>query len=206
MANKYVNFISDEHFLSCVANLHKTYLKAKNKITKRNFYANKVDTIKLTFDAKFNAINEVSLIEAEILRQIDKSINNSIGTFHEQILGGVKGFEMGKLSGYDIKAVDNTLFALFTFQKLSKNIEDAIFEKLAIQANIFKDSNCYFVDFTLENNYSEKMIISNDESKISHKRVFKISADKFYSLLTKKDNALNDLHEKLIEFSLKDIK
>jgi len=70
-----------------------------------------VDTIKLTFDAKFSDINEESLIQAEILRQIDKSINNSIGTFHEQILGGIKGFEVENLSGLDIKVKDNTLFA-----------------------------------------------------------------------------------------------
>ena len=111
MANKYVNFISDEHLLMCIDNLHKSYLKAKNNISKKTFYANKVDTIKLTFDSKFNGISEDNLIQAEILRQIDKSINNSIGTFHEQILGGIKGYEVGKLSGFDIKATDNTLFA-----------------------------------------------------------------------------------------------
>ena len=111
MANKYVDFISDEHLLNCVANLHKSYLKAKNNVSKKSFYSNKVDTIKLTFDSKFNNIDEEDLIQSEILRQIDKSINNSIGTFHEQVLGGIKGFEVGKLSGFDIKANDNTLFA-----------------------------------------------------------------------------------------------
>ena len=104
MANKYVNFISDEHFLNCIENLHSSYVKAKEKITKKKFYNNKIDTIKLTFDTKFNSIDEESIIETEILRQIDKSINNSIGTFHEQILGGIKGFEVGKLSGFDIKS------------------------------------------------------------------------------------------------------
>ncbi len=90
MKNKHVNFISDDHLLSCIGNLHnKAYLKAKNNITKKNFYTNKVDTIKLTFDSKFNDIDEESLITSEILRQIDKSINNSIGTFHEQVLGGI---------------------------------------------------------------------------------------------------------------------
>jgi hypothetical protein len=72
MKNKYLNFISDKHLLSCIANLHKSYLRAKNNITKKNFYSNKVDTIKLTFDSKFNSIDEGSLIQAEILRQIDK--------------------------------------------------------------------------------------------------------------------------------------
>ena len=107
----YLNFISDEHFLKCISNLHDAYVRAKNNVTKENFYSNKVDTIKLTFDAKFNDISEESLIQAEILRQIDKSINNSIGTFHEEILGGIEGYEIGKLSGFDIKAVDDTLFA-----------------------------------------------------------------------------------------------
>ncbi len=111
MKNKYLNFITDEHLLSCIANLHNAYLKAKNNITKKSFYSNKVDTIKLTFDSKFNDIDEEKLIQSEILRQIDKSINNSIGTFHEQILGGIKGYEAGNLSGYDIKATDDTLFA-----------------------------------------------------------------------------------------------
>ena len=63
MKNKYLNFISDEHFLNCIANLHSAYIKAKNNISKKSFYSNKVDTIKLTFDSKFNDIDEEKLIE-----------------------------------------------------------------------------------------------------------------------------------------------
>ena len=95
MANKYLNFITDEHLLSCIENLHKSYLKAKANVSKKKFYKNKIDTIKLTFDAKFNNLDEETLIKTEINRQIDKSINNSIGTFHEEILDGIEGFEMG---------------------------------------------------------------------------------------------------------------
>jgi hypothetical protein len=90
MKNKYVGFVSDAHLLACIGNLYDAYQRAKNNISKKNFYSNKVDTIKLTFDSKFNDIDEEKLIQTEILRQIDKSINNSIGTFHEQVLGGIK--------------------------------------------------------------------------------------------------------------------
>ena len=62
MKNKYLDFISDKYLLECITNLHKAYLKAKNNITKENFYKNKIDTVKLTFDSKFNGINEKSLI------------------------------------------------------------------------------------------------------------------------------------------------
>ena len=197
MKNKYVDFISDEHFLDCVANLHNAYLKAKNNISKKNFYTNKVDTIKLTFDAKFNDLDEESLIQAEILRQIDKSINNSIGTFHEQVLGGIKGFEIGNLSGYDIKAKDDTLFAVFKFDAISKIIEDCIFEKLSKDAQVFKKAKFYFVDFTTDENKYEKWIIGNEEYKVSHKNVFKISIKNFYSLLCQNDYALDNLLEKI---------
>lgn len=76
MANKYVDFISDEHFLKCINNLHNSYVRAKGNITKRRFYNNKIDTFKLIFDSQFNNRNEKSVIKTEILRQIDKSINN----------------------------------------------------------------------------------------------------------------------------------
>lgn len=140
MANKYVNFISDKHLLTCVENLHKSYLKAKNNISKKSFYTNKVDTIKLTFDAKFNGINEDDLIQSEILRQIDKSINNSIGTFHEQILGGIKGFEVGNLSGFDIKASDYTLFADIKnkHNTMNSSSAEALFQKLARYADDYQ--------------------------------------------------------------------
>ncbi len=197
MKNKYVNFISDEHLIRCIGNLHRAYLKAKMNITKQNFYSNKVDTIKLTFDSKFNGIDEESLIQAEILRQIDKSINNSIGTFHEQILGGVEGFELDDLNSFNIIAKDKTLFALFHFEEISEKIKEAIFEKLSMHANIYKYSKCYFVDFHTNNTFCEKLVISKEESTISHSRVYKISSNKFYALLTKNEEALSGLGENL---------
>jgi Eco47II restriction endonuclease len=156
MENKYVNFISDEHLLKCVANLHKAYLKAKNNVSKKSFYTNKVDTIKLTFDSKFNDIDEESLIQSEILRQIDKSINNSIGTFHEQILGGIEGFEVGVLSGYDVKATDESLFADIIVDDLPYKYEEFAFNKLAERARFSKDSTCYLVMLSSENSFCKK--------------------------------------------------
>ncbi len=69
MGNKYVDFVSDEHFSKCIENLHASYVKAKEKISKQKFYLNKIDIIKLTFDAKFNKIDEESIIETEIKKE-----------------------------------------------------------------------------------------------------------------------------------------
>lgn len=199
MANKYVNYISDEHFLNCVKKLHQSYLKAKNNISKKSFYTNKVDTIKLTFDSKFNEIKEEDLIQSEILRQIDKSINNSIGTFHEEILGGINGYEIGNLSGFDIKAKDNTLFADIKnkHNTMNSSSAEALFQKLARYANDYKTAKCYWVQILAKGSFNELWKGEINGKEYSHSRVFKISGDQFYALLTGNEDALFQLYKAL---------
>lgn len=205
MKNKYVNFITDDHLLECVGNLHNAYLKAKNNITKKNFYSNKVDTIKLTFDSKFNGIDEESLIQAEILRQIDKSINNSIGTFHEQILGGIKSFEIGNLSGFDIKAKDDSLFADIKnkHNTMNSSSAEALFQKLARYANDYKKAKCYWVQILAKGSFCELWTGEINGKEYSHSRVYKISGDQFYALLSKQEDALFKLY-KALPIAIKD--
>ncbi|MDC0652210.1 Eco47II family restriction endonuclease [Flavobacteriaceae bacterium] len=199
MTNKYLSFISDEHLLSCIENLHKSYLKAKANVSKKKFYKNKIDTIKLTFDAKFNNLDEEALIKTEINRQIDKSINNSIGTFHEEILDGIEGFEMGNLSGFDIKATDNTLFADIKNKHNTMNSSSAesLFQKLANYADTYKKAKCYWVQVLAKNSFNEKWYGEINGKEYSHSRVYKISGDQFYKLLSGKENALFELYQVL---------
>lgn len=199
MANNYVEFISDEHFLHCIGNLHNAYLKAKKNLTKKHFYSNKIDTIKLTFDAKFNDIDEETLIKSEILRQIDKSINNSIGTFHEQILGGIEGFEVGNLSGYDIKASDNSLFADIKNKHNTMNSSSAesLFQKLARYADDNKNAKCYWVQILAKNSFVELWKGDINHKEYGHSRVYKISGDQFYAELSGQEDALLQLYKAL---------
>ena len=199
MTHNYLSFISDEHLLLCIENLHNSYLKAKANISKKKFYSNKIDTIKLTFDSKFNNLDEETLIKSEIARQIDKSINNSIGTFHEQILGGINGYEIGNLSGFDIKATDNTLFADIKNKHNTMNSSSAesLFQKLANYADTYKKAKCYWVQILAKNSFTEKWQSEINGKEYSHSRVYKISGDQFYKLLSGNENALFELYEVL---------
>lgn len=174
-------------------------MKAKNNISKKSFFSNKVDTIKLTFDSKFNNIDEESLIQSEILRQIDKSINNSIGTFHEQVLGGIKGFEIGKLSGFDIKAKDDTLFADIKnkHNTMNSSAAEALFQKLSRYANDYKKAKCYWVQILAKGSFSELWTGEINGKEYSHSRVYKISGDQFYALLSGQDDALFQVYKSL---------
>ncbi len=197
MANKYLNYISDEHLFNCIENLHNSYLRAKANITKSKFYKNKIDTVKLTFDYKFNEIDEETLIKTEIKRQIDKSINNSIGTFHEQILGGIKGYEMGNLSGFDIKSMDDTLFADIKNKHNTMNSSsgESLFQKLAKYADTYKTAKCYWVQILAKSSFIENWKGDINGKEYSHSRVYKISGDQFYKLLSGEGDALFQLYK-----------
>ena len=159
MANKYLSFVSDEHLLKCVANLHKSYINKKNNVTRKSFYENKIDTIKLTFDSKFNDIEEGDLVETELLRQIDKSINNFIGTFHEEVLGAVAAYENGRSRGYDIWALDDTLFAEIKnkYNTMGSGSQESVFQKLARFADDHKQAKCYCVQIWEKKSFYQKM-------------------------------------------------
>lgn len=199
MAHKYLNFISDEHFLWCIENLYSSYIKARQGISKKKFYSNKIDVFKLSFDASFNGVSEETILEHEIMRQIDKSINNSIGTFHEQILGGIDSYEMGNLSGYDIRAVDNTLFADIKnkHNTMNSSAAESLFQKLARYADDHKKANCYWVQVLAKASFCEHWAGDINSKEYSHSRVFKISGDKFYALLTGEEDAYFKLYKAL---------
>jgi hypothetical protein len=205
MKNQYVSFISDEHLLKCISILYQSYLKAKMNISKKHFYSNKVDTIKLIFDSKFSEINEENLIQSEILRQIDKSINNSIGTFHEQILGGIKGYEVGKLSGFDIKAKDDSLFADIKnkHNTMNSSSAEALFQKLARYADTYKKAKCYWVQILAKGSFKEPWCGEINGKEYNHSRVYKISGDQFYAMLSGQDDALFQLYQSL-PFAIED--
>jgi len=199
MENSYLNYITDKHLLTCIANLHRSYTKAKHSISRQKFYDNKIDTVKLTFDSLFNEIDQESLVETELLRQIDKSINNFIGTFHEEILGGITGYSIGKLSGFDIKANDDTLFADIKnkHNTMNSSAAESLFQKLAKYADTYKKANCYWVQILAKGSFNEKWAGIINGKEYSHSRVHKISGDRFYALLTNQDDALYQLYKVL---------
>lgn len=195
----YTNFITDQHLLECISTLYNAYLNAKNKISKRKFYSNKIDSFKLTFDAKFNGLSEKELIEVEIKRQIDKAVNNAIGIFHEDILGGIHGFERGNFDGYDIKATDNSLFADIKNKHNTMNSSSAelLYQKLERFATEYSNAKCYWVQIWAKDSFNEPWVTSFKNRKYEHPNVYKISGDQFYYLLSGQKDALFQLYKVL---------
>jgi hypothetical protein len=199
MKNKYVKFVTDDHLLHCIGNLHESYKKANLNATLESFYSNKVDAFKLTFDSRFNDTSEEKLVQSEVWRQIDKSINNAIGTFHEEILGGINGYLSEKNAGYDIRAENCTLFADIKnkHNTMNSSAAESLFLKLADLADRNKNAKCYWVQILGKNSFCEKWEANINGKEYSHSRVFKITGDLFYAKLSEDPEALFKLYQAL---------
>lgn len=185
--------------MGCIKNLYESYLKAKLNVTKKEFYKNKIDAFKLTFDSNFNDLDEIAILKSEMIRQIDNSINNSIGTFHAQILGGIDGYETGVLTGFDIKANDDTLFAEIKnkHNTMSSSASEPAFQRLARFADDNRISKCYLVQILAKKSLNEKWEAIINGKEYSHSRFYKISGDQFYFLLTGQETAFFNLYQVL---------
>ena len=56
-------------------------------------YKNIVDPFSALFDASYQGISLSQWLELEKTRQIQKTFQNEIGSFHQQILGSIDGWE-----------------------------------------------------------------------------------------------------------------
>ncbi|MGV0947539.1 Eco47II family restriction endonuclease [Empedobacter falsenii] len=198
MKNKYVNFISDEHLLNCIDKLYNSYLKAKENLTKETFYKNKIDVFKLTFDAKFNNTSENDIIKNEIIRQVDKTITNHIGTFHENLLSGIKNFE--KLpTGCDLKSTDNKIFIELKNKYNTVKGEDSrsIFTKLKELTDKNPGSKGYYARILDTKKTNKNWELSYKKTKYKDDSIYIISGDELYKLMTGDDNALINLYRAL---------
>ncbi|STY95896.1 Eco47II family restriction endonuclease [Moraxella atlantae] len=93
-----LGFISDEAIFQHVK---QTVEKYRSIITLNDFQRNIIDPIKLTFDAKIYQQSWSEIIESEVIRQLDKSNNNHIGYFHQNLFQYIDGWHV-PLVGFDV--------------------------------------------------------------------------------------------------------
>ena len=198
MANKYVDFISDKHLIECISELYEKYYNAKISFTKKNLYKNKIDIFKMLFDKKFNNLSDEQLIKREIERQVDRTIVNAIGTFHERILAGVKGFKKVD-AGIDIKSKNNKIFIELKNKHNTVKGEDSksIFTKLLGEIEKHPNSKAYFARILDTKSTHKEWYFTHKKIEYSNENIFIISGDQLYKIVTGKDNSLIELYRVL---------
>jgi hypothetical protein len=193
-------------------NIVKTLLEKSSKIKKsgkKNFHKNVIDPFSTVFQMTGFDMSLDSWREAELARQTQKSLQNHVGTFHQNILGSVEGWanlKIGKVLDIvnkekliiaEIKNKYNTV----TGGKLANlyySLENIVMHK----ASIYRDYTAYFVQVVpgRQEKFNRPFTPSDKEKGAPcplNEKVREVDGATFYALVTGSETALFDLFKVL---------
>lgn len=196
MRNYNLGFISDEDIYEHVRT---TVLQYRRHIDLDSFNKNIIDPIKLTFDAKIYGQTVQQTIETECLRQIDKTNNNRIGYFHQNVFkyagGGWEVPENGDKGGFDVVNEKLHIFVEMKNKHNTMNAASSSDTYVKMQNKILHDdkATCMLVETIAKQSQNITWALSVNENgrkqHYSHERIRRVSIDKFYEIVFKDSTA-----------------
>lgn len=191
-----LGFISDQRIFDHVK---ETVMKYRFGISLDEFNSNLVDPIALTFNSKVYRQSIEAVLENEILRQIDKSNNNHIGYFHQNIFKYLNDKWHCPEKGYDIVNLEKQIFVEMKNKHNTMNSSSSQQTYIRMQNTILKfpAAKCYLVEVIATKSQDVVWKISLDGTPVSDERIRRVSIDKFYEIVTGDKVAFRKLCEKL---------
>lgn len=190
MKNYNLGYISDEDIFQHVKD---TVAQYRRSINLRQFNKNIIDPIKLTFDSKIYGQTMVQTIESECIRQIDKTNNNRIGYFHQNLFkyagNGWIVPDNGDKGGFDVLNDELHIFVEMKNKHNTMNRSSSSDTYVKMQNKILKDdqATCMLVETIAKRsqNIAWRLTINkNGQTEYySHERIRRVSMDKFYELV-----------------------
>ncbi len=99
----YLKFISDKNLITAVKKVVNTLEKATDEVEEK-FYSNVIDPFSALFHATTLEMSFDEWTELEKSRQVQKTFQNAIGNFHQDILGSIHGWtNLGTGKGLDVE-------------------------------------------------------------------------------------------------------
>jgi len=208
MANKYVDFVSDEEFLECVQHVCNAYPEDVEEINLEQLKRNVIDPVKQSFDIFAGKINYQDWLQNENLRQNDKTLNNAIGEFHQKLLGKVNGWidlGVGDDTKLDLRKDDNTIFIELKnkYNTMNSDATDKCRDKLEKAIKEHPNAVAYW-GFIISNNGSSGEVVWIKKGRTENPKIKKIWGKRIYSLVTGKENALEQVW-KALPLAIKDL-
>jgi len=196
LRNYGLSFISDEDLYN---HTKETVEKYRFQVDLAKFNKNLIDPIKLTFDSKVYDRDIKSVIESEIVRQMDKSNTNHIGYFHQNIFNHLGDGWSVPIKGYDIVNVDEHYYVEMKNKHNTMNSSSSQKTYMRMQHTLLNDpdATCMLVEVIARNSQNIVWNISLDGSPVSNERIRRVSMDRFYELVTGKRTAFKELCEQL---------
>lgn len=198
-------YISDQDFLREVRHILDVAQSAMDA-SDEQIYANVIDPFSAVVDAMRQDVSISDWLRLERARQIQKTMQNELGNFHQRVLGSVDGWEdLGTGSVLDLVNNDKKIIAEVKnkHNTTKGNHKREIYEDLSSRINsshkgyvgyyveiIRKAKHPFDKPFTPPDNRTNKHMPTN-------KSIRKIDGRSFYALATGIPNAIDLLYEAL---------
>lgn len=177
-----LGFISDNDIYQHVKNTVEAY---RREITLEQFNDNIIDPIKLTFDAKVYGKTIQQAVEDECFRQIDKSNTNKIGYFHQNLFRYAGNGWVVRSVGFDVENDSLHIYVEIKNKHNTMNSSSSQKTYMKMQSKLLDDdeATCYLVEVISKHSRDDAWRISLDGKPCEHKKIRRMSMDKFYSLV-----------------------
>jgi len=204
----YLEWISDENLDHAVDLLLQKSTQAKANAV-RNFGRNVIDPFSALFEIAGFSMSYEEWIKSETARQAQKTLQNHVGDFHQNILGSCNGWaNLYTGAIVDLCSIENKVIAEVKnkFNTISGGkladlyytLEEAVMNKTSIYRNytayyvsiIPKNTKRYNIEFTPSNNKKSQRCPANPLVRY-------IDGASFYAKVTGKENALEELFDVL---------
>uniref|UniRef100_UPI0040485704 Eco47II family restriction endonuclease n=1 Tax=Roseivirga sp. TaxID=1964215 RepID=UPI0040485704 len=204
----YLSWISDELLITNLKHLLDKAKQANTKSTK-DFGKNVIDPFSAFFQMSGFNMNHETWYSSETSRQAQKTLQNHVGEFHQNILGSVTGWtNMGTGSVIDLVNTEKKIIAELKnkYNTLSGGQLAPMYtslEKLvAPKTSIYYGFVAYYVTIIPKRAMREdKVFIPSNREKgakeSSNPNIRQIDGASFYALVTGSETALSDLFSAL---------
>lgn len=203
-----IKFISEKDFTSHVKNTINEYIESLKPYNLKEFNSNIIDPIKLMFDK--NVMNKTydEIIDDEIKRQKDKTDNNSIGYFHQNIFKYIKNCEVPKHYWDIIYHGDKNYYVELKNKHNTMNSTSSQKTYIKLQSKIIEEPNSIacLVEVIAKKSQNIPWKCTVDKRKMCNNSIRRISIDQFYKLVTNEDDAFLQICKQLPETISKLIK
>ena len=194
-------YVEDEVFKKEVAAVLTKIQKSLAKIDK-TVHKNVLDPFSAIFDASGRNLTMEEWLKEEKSRQLQKTLQNAIGYFHQQILGSVTGWHNpGHNGGYDSGNEAKKIIAEIKnkWNTMNSSSEAEAYNKMAkLLDSKKKDYTGYVVQIIPKTPERYKEKFAPGEKKV-RKDLFLVDGATYYELVTGDKNALRKLYDTLHE-------
>lgn len=201
----HLSWISDSDLSLCVEEVLRKGLEGISK-AKKDFSRNGIDPFSAFFDASCQKVSLENWPELERRRQAQKTLQNALGRFHQQVLSKVHGWKIPENNFIDLVAVESKIVAEVknkhnTVKKSDlKSVYEELEQAVMHKTSSFKGYTAYYVTIIPGSvkRFDKVFTPSNNETetkKTENSLIREIDGYSFYALVTGNKDALLELYQ-----------